>query len=319
MTDVMETDVLIIGGGPAGCACALYAARSALKTIILDKNPAVGALAITHKIANYPGIPANTSGSDLLKIMRDQAVAYGAQYQQVQVYGIDVSGPLKLVYTPVGIFQSKALVLATGAMGRSSVLPGEDEFLGRGVSYCATCDGAFYRNQQVVVYGANQEAIDEAMVLAKFASTVYWVTNTKPTSSALGVQQLESASNVQRLSRTRLLSVEGDGSGVTGVKLQKLGEELPSILDANGVFVYSTGSLPITDFLQGQIPLRDDGGVDVNDDMMTNVEGVWAVGDIRNTPFKQAVVACSDGCVAAMSIDKFLNRRRDIRVDWVHR
>ena len=204
-------------------------------------------------------------------------------------------------------------------MGRSSVLPGEDEFLGRGVSYCATCDGAFYRNQQVVVYGANQEAIDEAMVLAKFASTVYWVTNTKPTSSALGVQQLESASNVQRLSRTRLLSVEGDGSGVTGVKLQKLGEELPSILDANGVFVYSTGSLPITDFLQGQIPLRDDGGVDVNDDMMTNVEGVWAVGDIRNTPFKQAVVACSDGCVAAMSIDKFLNRRRDIRVDWVHR
>ena len=116
-----------------------------------------------------------------------------------------------------------------------------------------------------------------------------------------------------------MLSVEGDGSGVTGVKLQKLGEELPSILDANGVFVYSTGSLPITDFLQGQIPLRDDGGVDVNDDMMTNVEGVWAVGDIRNTPFKQAVVACSDGCVAAMSIDKFLNRRRDIRVDWVHR
>ena len=305
MTNVIEADVLIIGGGPAGCACALYAARSALKTIVLDKNPAVGALAITHKIANYPGISADTTGSDLLEVMRDQAVAYGAQYQQVQVYGIDVSGPLKLVYTPVGLFQCKALVLATGAMGRSSVLPGEDEFLGRGVSYCATCDGAFYRNQNVVVYGANQEAIDEAMVLSKFASTVYWVTNAKPSSSALGVQYLESAPNVNRLSRTRLLSIEGDASGVTGVMLQK--------------FRVLTPMRPITDFMQGQIPLRSDGGVDVNADMMTAVEGVWAVGDIRNTPFKQAVVACSDGCIAAMSIDKFLNQRREIRVDWVHR
>ena len=319
MTNVIEADVLIIGGGPAGCACALYAARSALKTIVLDKNPAVGALAITHKIANYPGISADTTGSDLLEVMRDQAVAYGAQYQQVQVYGIDVSGPLKLVYTPVGLFQCKALVLATGAMGRSSVLPGEDEFLGRGVSYCATCDGAFYRNQNVVVYGANQEAIDEAMVLSKFASTVYWVTNAKPSSSALGVQYLESAPNVNRLTRTRLLSVTGNASGVTGVMLQKLGESCPTSLDTNGVFIYSTGSLPITDFMQGQIPLRSDGGVDVNADMMTAVEGVWAVGDIRNTPFKQAVVACSDGCIAAMSIDKFLNQRREIRVDWVHR
>ena len=161
MSDFIDTDVLIIGGGPAGCACALYTARSALSTIILDKNPAVGALAITHKIANYPGVDADTSGADLLKTMREQAVSYGADYRQAQVYGIDATGDLKVVYTPEGTFRGKTLVLATGAMGRTSTLPGEDTFLGRGVSYCATCDGAFYKNQEVAVYGSNQEAIDE--------------------------------------------------------------------------------------------------------------------------------------------------------------
>lgn len=319
MTEIIEVDVLIVGGGPAGCACALYTARSALKTIILDKNPAVGALAITHKIANYPGVPADTSGADLLKTMREQAINYGAEYQQVQVYGIDISGAEKVVYTPEGTFKGKTLVLATGAMGRTSTLPGEDQFLGRGVSYCATCDGAFYKNQQVAVYGSNQEAIDEALVLTKFASKVHWITSIKPSSSAHGLEQLQSASNVQHWTRTRLKSVDGDDSGVTGVKLQQSGNDRETPLTVNGVFVYSTGSLPITDYLQGQIPLNNDGGVQVDDDMKTGVDGVWAIGDIRNTPFKQAVVACSDGCIAAMSIDKFLNQRKEIRVDWVHR
>ena len=190
MSDFIDTDVLIIGGGPAGCACALYTARSALSTIILDKNPAVGALAITHKIANYPGVDANTSGADLLKTMREQAVSYGADYRQAQVYGIDATGDLKVVYTPEGTFRGKTLVLATGAMGRTSTLPGEDTFLGRGVSYCATCDGAFYKNQEVAVYGSNQEAIDEALVLTKFASTVHWVTNRKPSATCSGLDKL---------------------------------------------------------------------------------------------------------------------------------
>ena len=319
MTEINECDVLIVGGGPAGCACALYTARSALKTVILDKNPAVGALAITHKIANYPGVPADTSGADLLKTMREQAVSYGAEYQQAQVYGIDISGVEKVVYTPEGTFKGKTLVLATGAMGRTSTLPGEDQFLGRGVSYCATCDGAFYKNQQVAVYGSNQEAIDEALVLTKFASKVHWITSAKPSSGAAGLEQLQSASNVQHWSRTRLKSVDGDDSGVTGVKLQESGNDSETLLTVNGVFVYSTGSLPITDYLHGQIPLNNEGGVQVDDDMKTGVDGVWAIGDIRNTPFKQAVVACSDGCIAAMSIDKFLNQRKEIRVDWVHR
>ena len=319
MTEQEKYDVVIIGGGPAGCSCALYAARSNLSTIILDKNPAVGALAITHKIANYPGVAGEPSGEELLLTMRGQAISYGAGYRQVQVYGISMSDSEKTVYTPEGTFVGNALVLATGAMGRSSTLPGENQFLGKGVSYCATCDGAFYKEQEVAVYGSNQEAIDEALVLTKFASKVHWITNSKPSMNSPEVNMLLGSNNVKHWKRTRLTSVQGDDQGVNSVKVQAFGDNQEQEILVQGAFIYSTGSLPITDYLQEQIPLNANGGVRVNSDMMTDIEGVWAIGDIRNTPFKQAVVACSDGCIAAMAIDKYLNQRKDVRVDWVHR
>ena len=312
-------DVVIIGGGPAGCSCALYTARSNLSTIILDKNPAIGALAITHKIANYPGVAGNYSGEELLKIMRDQSISYGAKYKQAQVYGIRMTESEKFVYTPEGTFAGKTLVLATGAMGRASTLPGENEYLGKGVSYCATCDGAFYKQKEVAVYGSNQEAIDEALVLTRFASTVHWITKSKPNMNSVEVQILLNANNLKHWKRTRLTSIQGDDQGVNSVKVKSSGDNVEQEILVQGAFVYSTGSLPITDYLQEQIPVNPNGGVRVNNDMMTNIEGVWAIGDIRNTPFKQAVVACSDGCIAAMAIDKYLNQRKDIRVDWIHR
>ena len=319
MNQMNNFDVIIIGGGPAGCSCALYTARSNISTVILDKNPAVGALAITHKIANYPGVEGDTSGEQLLKTMRNQAINYGAEYKQAQVYGISMTDSEKTVYTPEGTFVGKTLVLATGAMGRASTLPGENEFLGRGVSYCATCDGAFYKNQEVAVYGSNQEAIDEALVLTKFASTVHWITNSKPSPSSPEVQILLESEKVKHWKRTRVNSIQGDDQGVNSVKVQSSGKSEEEIIKVQGAFVYSTGSLPITDYLQEQIPVNQNGGIRVNNDMMTDLGGVWAIGDIRNTPFKQAVVACSDGCIAAMAIDKYLNKRKDIRVDWVHR
>ena len=312
-------DVVIIGGGPAGCSCALYTARSNLSTIILDKNPAVGALAITHKIANYPGVAGNYSGEELLKIMRDQSISYGAKYKQSQVYGIRMTESEKFVYTPEGTFAGKTLVLATGAMGRASTLPGENEYLGKGVSYCATCDGAFYKQKEVAVYGSNQEAIDEALVLTRFASTVHWITKSKPNMNSVEVKILLNANNLKHWKRTRLTSIQGDDQGVNSVKVKSSGDNVEQEILVQGAFVYSTGSLPITDYLQEQIPVNPNGGVRVNNDMMTDIEGVWAIGDIRNTPFKQAVVACSDGCIAAMAIDKYLNQRKDIRVDWIHR
>ena len=316
--ETIETDVVIIGGGPAGCTCALYTSRSDLKTVILDKNPAVGALAITHQIANYPGVSTEMSGDALLNLMRDQAIQYGTDYRRAQVFGVDVNGDLKTVFTPEGTFKCKALVLASGAMGRPASFKGEADFLGKGVSYCATCDGAFYRNKEVAVIGVNKEAIEEANVLTKFASTVHWITSNDPQEDDLYAKELISQENVKHWSKTRLMLIEGDEAGVNGIKIKNRSSSEQQSIVLDGVFVYMSGSKPITDFLGDQIALKEDGGVVVDDFMATTSEGVWAIGDIRNTPFKQAVVAASDGCIAAMAIDRFLNSRKSIRVDWVH-
>lgn len=313
-----EFDVVIVGGGPAGCSCALYTARADLKTVILDKNPAAGALAITHKIANYPGVAGDISGEELLAVMREQAIAFGTHYQRAQVFGIDVNGPQKTVYTPEGTFMGRALVLATGAMGRTASFRGESEFLGRGVSYCATCDGAFYRDREVAVVGSNSEAIEEAQVLTKFASIVHLVTFKDPPSEDPHVQDLLATSTLKHWSRSRLLSIRGDDMGVNEIQVRTKTQKEPISLAVDGVFVYQNGSKPITDFIGDQVQLNPDGGVRVDDMMATNVKGVWAIGDIRNTPFKQAVVAAGDGCIAAMAVDRFLHSRKGFRPDWDH-
>ncbi len=316
--ELIEADVVIVGGGPAGCTCALYTSRADLKTVILDKNPSVGALAITHQIANYPGVSSEISGDDLLTLMRNQCIQYGTDYRRAQVFAVDIAEDFKTVYTPEGTFKAKALVLATGAMGRPASFEGEADFLGRGVSYCATCDGAFYKGREVAVVGVNQEAVEEAQVLTKFAETVHWITSNDPKGDDHHAQSLLQQSKIKHWSKTRLLSIEGNEGGVTGIEIKSRGEEHSQNIPLEGVFVYMSGSKPITDFLGDQVAFREDGGVLVDDFMSTTVEGVWAIGDIRNTPFKQAVVAASDGCIAAMAIDRFLNSRKIIRVDWVH-
>eukprot|EP00566_Odontella_aurita_P037804 CAMPEP_0113570294 /NCGR_PEP_ID=MMETSP0015_2-20120614/24887_1 /TAXON_ID=2838 /ORGANISM="Odontella" /LENGTH=381 /DNA_ID=CAMNT_0000473055 /DNA_START=173 /DNA_END=1315 /DNA_ORIENTATION=+ /assembly_acc=CAM_ASM_000160 len=323
MMEEIECDVAIVGGGPAGCTCALYTSRADLKTVILDKNPAVGALAITSHIANYPGVDKAMTGQELLDQMRTQAIEYGTDYRRSQVFMIDCEDGdgqkySKTVYTPEVTIKARALVLATGAMGRvSPPFPGEEEFLGQGVSYCATCDGAFYRDSEVAVFGMNLEAMEEAMFLTKFASTVHWITPSEPhAQDDHHVKELLAQPNVKHWAKTRLLSVEGDMSGVTGVKVTHGGAEMT--IGCEGAFIYAAGggSKPITDFVQNKVAFKEDGGVIVNEDMEASVKGVFAIGDIRNTSFKQVVVAASDGCIAAMSIDKYLKGRKSVKVDW---
>jgi thioredoxin reductase (NADPH) len=343
----VEVDVCIVGGGPAGCTCALYTSRADLSTIILDKNPAVGALAITSHIANYPGVDRSMSGAELLQQMKTQAIEYGTRVEErAQVFMIDFqeeseSEYNKLVYTPDVLVKARSLVLATGAMGRSlPPFPGEEKYLGSGVSYCATCDGAFYRDAEVAVYGATGEAMEEALFLTKFASTVHWVTpldvilmmekittmKEKVELNALFdpevLKDLLAKPNVKHWNKTKMKSVEGGVSGVTGVTVQPVGSGTEeTTIPVEGAFIYGAGggSKPITDFCQGKVELDDSGGVVVNEDMETTRKGVFAIGDIRNTPYKQVVVAAADGCIAAMSIEKFLKGRKVIKVDWVHR
>lgn len=328
MMEVVECDVAIVGGGPAGCTCALYTSRADLKTVILDKNPAVGALAITSHIANYPGVDRSMTGQELLDQMREQAIQYGTDYRRSQVFMIDCEDGdgqrySKTVYTPDATIKARSLVLATGAMGRvSPPFPGEEEYLGQGVSYCATCDGAFYRDSEVAVFGMNLEAMEEAMFLTKFASTVHWITPSAPRAEDdHHVKDLLAQPNVKKWKQTRLLGVKGDVSGVTGVEVKQKDKEESEIIPVEGAFIYAAGggSKPITDFVQNKVAFKEDGGVVVNEDMETSVKGVFAIGDIRNTSFKQVVVAAADGCIAAMSIDKYLKGRKSVKVDWIHK
>ncbi|GMH66412.1 hypothetical protein TrVE_jg9756 [Triparma verrucosa] len=320
--EIIDCDVAIIGGGPAGCTCALYTSRASLKTVVLDKNPAVGALAITSHIANYPGVDKSMTGSELLTMMRDQAIQYGTEYRRTQVFMVETVSEdgRKIVYTPEATFRARALVLATGAMGRPPTFKGEDTYLGKGVSYCATCDGAFYVDSEVAVVGTNSEAVEEAMYLTKFAKTVHWITSGEVKGEEYMMEQLLGCENVRRWEKTKMVEIEGDVGGVTGVKVKRRGEEEEEHLEVEGCFIYEAGSKPITDFLsEGSVKKDEEGGIVVDDEMMTDVEGVFAIGDIRNTPFKQVVVAASDGCIAAMSIDKWLKGRKSYKVDWVHK
>lgn len=322
MMEVIDCDVAIIGGGPAGCTCALYTSRGNHKTVIIDKNPSVGALAITSTIANYPGVDPTMSGEELLDNMRKQAIDYGAEYHRAQVFMLDFGDEegdgMKTVYTPDLTVNARVLVLATGALGRTPSYRGEAEYLGKGVSYCATCDGAFYQDSPVAVVGVTQEAIEEAEFLTTFASTVHWITQRSIDETDPSAQRLLAHGNVKQWVNTRMMEVEGDVSGVTGAVLKEKSSEETENLKVEGVFIYDAGSKPITDYISSNINYRENGGVEVDDEMATSVPGVYAIGDIRNTPFKQVVVAASDGCIAAMSIDKYIKGRKNIRVDWIH-
>jgi len=252
--------------------------------------------------------------------------------------GSDEDPYTKVVYTPDYMVKARALVLATGAMGRSlPPFPGEEEYLGKGVSYCATCDGAFYRDAPVCVFGATNEAVEEALFLTKFASTVHWITSTDVSSCFARqllstecnkmleeglVKELLEKPNVEHREKTKLLSVEGDSSGVTGVKVKKIGGDEEETISVEGAFIYGAGggSKPITDFIENKVELDESGGVVVDRDTLeTSVPGVFAIGDIRNTAYKQVVVAAADGCMAAMSIEKFLKGRKTVKVDWIHK
>lgn len=320
MMETIECDVVIVGGGPAGCTCALYTSRGGHKTVIVDKNPSAGALAITSVIANYPGVDPTMSGETLLDNMRDQAVSYGTDYRRAQVFMVDFDEEtdIKSVSTPEFEVKAKTLVLATGALGRKPTFKGEAEYLGKGVSYCATCDGAFYQQSPVAVIGDTMEAIEEAEFLTKFASVVHWIMPRKLDRENAAAQRLLSNDNVKLWETTKVNEIEGDVGGVTGLDIKQRESEESEKLVAEGAFIYSTGSKPITDYINSKIDFKDDGGVEVNSEMATNVPGVYAIGDIRNTPFKQVVVAAGDGCVAAMSIDKYMNGRKSFKVDWIH-
>ncbi len=320
MTDTPQSqrhwDVAIVGGGPAGATAALYAARADLSTLVLDKGLTHGALGVTQKIGNYPGVQDVLTGAELLTLMWDHAQVYGATIVKRRIVGARLADEDKTLMTGEGEeYHARAVILCTGAMGRASTVPGEQEFLGRGVSYCATCDAAFFRAQTVFVYGGNEEAAEEALYAARFAGRVLYAYPTRTLDVAPELQaRLDVQPNVERLPRHRLLEVHG-GESVTAVLVRDPAREEVTI-PAAGVFIYTAGNKPIVDYVNGALTLSPEGHVAVDAHMHTNLPGVFACGDITCNEVQQAVVAAAQGCIAALSADKYLNARGSHRRDY---
>ena len=307
-------DVLVIGGGPAGSTAAIYTSRAGLKTAVIDRGLTVGALGITSKISNYPGVPGEMSGEELLRIIRDQAKSFGAAFITDKVVGADFSGSEKVILGNNGTYTGRAVILAMGTMGRGTRVKGEDELLGHGVSYCATCDGAFFRNQPVAVAGNNDEAVEEALFLTRFADKVHFLSPTPALKAQADLEEeLLHHPRVQFYPGAALKEVQGNGR-VTGVRfgLRGAGEQT---LPVSGAFIYLQGGKPETDFLLGQLEM-DQGYLKVNAEYQTSLEGVYAIGDLLKDHIKQAVVAAADGAVAGMAVEKFLRKRKSMVVDW---
>ncbi len=314
MTDSIY-DVIIIGSGPAGASCAIYTARARLRTLVLDRSPVSGALAVTSKIANYPGVRGEVPGGNLAQTMRDQATDFGADFVRTGVVGVDFEADPKQIFTGDGVFSGRAIVIATGAMGRKERVPGEEEFLGRGVSYCATCDAAFFSDQEVAVIGDTDVAIEESLFLTRFADRVHLIA---PRTELKAWKELaDSALENDKITihyGARLREINGNGM-VSGVTVFNSDGDMETI-NVNGVFVLLTGAAPTTEFLGDSLKLTDDGCIMVDAERMTPIPGVYAVGDCTCRHIKQAVIAAADGVTAALAIDKYLNKRDRIKVDY---
>ncbi|NOX20365.1 MAG: FAD-dependent oxidoreductase [Nitrospirae bacterium] len=307
-------DVVIIGGGPAGLTAAQYAARSNLKTIVLDKSPTAGALAFTDKIENYPGLPEPISGKELLDIFREQAIRFGAEYVETQVIGVKLEGEIKETYTMDKTYKSKSVIIATGAMGRKPTIQGEKEFLGRGVSYCAICDAAFFRGKTVAVIGDSEEAVKEAELLTRYAGKVYLLAP----SARLKLPDdhpVPDKENLEIIYNVIVKSINGN-EVVEKVVLKDRKTDEERELPLDGVFVYLHGSRPVVDFLNFAVDLSDEECIITNSMMETNIPGVFAAGDVTCVEVRQVVIAAAKGCIAALSADKYVHHRKRRRLDW---
>jgi len=267
-------------------------------------------MALTSEIENYPGFPQGISGQELSQLMQQQAERFGTKVQMDEVTAVDLSTHPFEVVTYGGEYETKALIIATGTSPRKLQVPGEAEFTGRGVSYCATCDGFFYQGRKVVVVGGGDSAIEEALFLTKFASQVY-VVHRRNRLRAEKVLQERAFRNekIGFVWDSMVTEILGDGK-VTGARLKNVKTQEESVLEADGVFIY-VGNIPNTGFLEGQLELDERGYIITDRQCHTSVPGVFAAGDVQERVLRQIATAVGSGAMAAMEAEKFIAELED--------
>lgn len=307
-------DAIVIGAGPAGSTAALYLARAGLKTLVLHRSEKEGALAWTSLIENYPGIES-ASGYELAEKMRNHAKKFGAIYKKGWVNATLLEGDLKSVSTAEGdVYQAKAVIVAAGALERKSKIEGEDALVGKGVSYCATCDAAFFKNRPVVAVADTEAAFEEVLFVSRFASKVTVLAPTRaPKAEAHTLEQVKSNPVIEYIENAHPKEIREE-NGVKTLRY-RLGTEEKTVA-ADGFFFLAGGSTPSVSFLKGQLEFPEGSCLKVDADYQTAVPGVFAIGDILCNHIKQAVVSAAEGCVAALAADKYISGRKAVRVDW---
>ena len=304
----MIYDMIVIGGGPGGYTAALYAARSGLSVLVLEKLSAGGQMALTNQIDNYPGFPEGIDGFTLGENMQLQAERFGAVTELAEVTALRLDGSVKDVETTEGCFQSRTVVLATGANPRLLGLPGERELTGRGVNYCAACDGMFYKGKTVVVVGGGNTAAADALTLSRIAKKVI-VVHRRDTLRATKVyhDSLLNAPNIEFFWNSAITELLQNGK-LSGVRIQNLLTGEQKEISCDGLFV-SIGRAPATKLVEGLLELDESGYIVAGESTETSIPGVYAVGDIRTKALRQIVTAVADGAMAAHSAESYLAAR----------
>ncbi len=298
-------DMLIVGGGPGGYTAALYAARAGLDTLVLEKLSPGGQIALTHQVDNYPGFDAGIDGFELGMKMQAQAERFGAKTAFAEVYNLELEGEIKTLETSEGVFRGRTVVIATGANPRELGMEKEAQLVGRGVAYCAACDGMFYRGKTVAVVGGGNSAAADALLLSRVAKKVILV-HRRDTLRATKIyhQSLLEKENVEFYWNSQVEElIHGDKLQAIRLRNTQTGEQ--TLVECEGLFV-SIGRKPATELVKGKLPLDDSGYVIAGETTETGIPGVYAVGDVRTKPLRQVVTAVADGAMAVAMAEEYL-------------
>ena len=305
MANDTQYDVIIIGGGAAGLAASIYAVRAMLKTLVIEKKAVGGQILLTGEIENYPGFPEPVDGPELAALYEKQAARFGVEFEYDTVTSLDVAGAVKRVVCEDGAYTSKAVIIASGGEHNKLGVPGEVEYWGKGVSYCATCDGNFFRGMDVAVIGGGDAAMDEGLYLTRMTSKVT-VVHRRDALRASKILQRRAFDNpkMEFVWDTVVEKIEGNGE-VDAMTLKNLKTGEASRVPVQGVFIF-IGFHPVNDFMQGAVELDNAGHVVANLQMETSVPGVFAAGDVRQFSDRQLANAVGDGVAAALAAYRYI-------------